>query len=664
MKNKEFLTIADTRLPVYSCGILVIGSGAAAYNAALTVHRLGDEAVLVTEGRFMGTSRNTGSDKQTYYKQSTAAYQSDSAAEMAKDAFSAGSMHGDLALVEAAGSLRAFFGLVALGVPFPHDTFGEYPGYRTDHDERGRATSCGPYTSKYMTEALEKECFAAKIPFFDGYRAVHVLTENAHARGVVCLAADEVTDDNPAGLAVFRAHAVLWATGGPSALYHCSVYPESQNCSLGAPLLAGASAVNLTESQYGIASVPFRWNLSGSFQQAIPRYVSVDANGQEREFLYDTFSPEDSLRAVFRKGYQWPFDPEKLTPGEGSSLVDIAVYHETMAGRRVYLDFRRNPAPLEGHALTREILGSEAYDYLASSHALCDTPLLRLRAINERAYGVCLDHGVDLANQMLEIHVAAQHMNGGLENTIWYENPALRDFYPIGECGGVFGVKRPGGSALNSTQVGSYRAAERACALTKGKTMDALLSDELTEQIVGCMVYSRMMTDGGEPKLDRPAILAERAQGAMRHDRYAAFLRSPSGIAALRDDTARDIGTFFEVHHAADHAALVELSINYDTLVTRYAVLSAILAYIEDGGSSRGSYLIEGRPEVDEIHRTKVLRTSLSRTGGTIRSVCTFEDVRPIPVTDNWFEEVYNHFGNLFDTEDGSSITDRQPNSF
>ncbi len=642
--NKTCFTAAEARIPVYSCSIAIIGSGAAAYNAALTAYRLGGDAAIITEGRLMGTSRNTGSDKQTYYKQSTSAFRSDCAAEMAKDYMAAGSMHGDLALTEAAGSLRAFFGLVALGVPFPHDTYGEYPGYKTDHDERGRATSCGPYTSKYMTEALEKECLSANIPLYDGYRAVRVLTENGHACGVVCLSANEVTDGNPAGLTVFLSGAVIWATGGPSALYYSSVYPESQNCSLGAPLLAGASAVNLTESQYGIASVPLLWNLSGSVQQAIPRYISVDADGNEREFLYDTFTPESSIPAVFRKGYQWPFDPDKLSPGEGSSLVDIAVYNETMVGRRVYLDFRRNPSALDGIALTRENLGDEVYDYLANSGALLDTPVRRLRAINERAYGVCLDHGVDLETEMLEIHVAAQHMNGGLENTVWYENPALRDFYPVGECGGVFGIKRPGGSALNSTQVGSYRAAERACALAKDKKTGGL-SAALTEQIAGCLNDYSLLLTGERPKLDRADVLEERARDAKMHDRCAAFLRSPDEIAALRDETAREIAEFFDVHGAADHAALVELSINYDTLVTRYAVLSAMLAYVNDGGSSRGSYLIKGRPEIDTAHRNKVLRTCVSADGGTVVASCTFEDVRPIPVTDNWFEEVYNNFG-------------------
>ena len=46
---------------------------------------------------------------------------------------------------------------------------------------------------------------------------------------------------------------------------------------------------------------------------------------------------------VFLKGYQWPFDSRKIAGG--SSLVDILVYIETVIkGRRVFLDFRENPA--------------------------------------------------------------------------------------------------------------------------------------------------------------------------------------------------------------------------------------------------------------------------------------------------------------------------------
>ena len=62
------IRFADHDLETYSFHTVVVGSGAAGFNAADTLFNLGQEDVaVVTEGLNMGTSRNTGSDKQTYY---------------------------------------------------------------------------------------------------------------------------------------------------------------------------------------------------------------------------------------------------------------------------------------------------------------------------------------------------------------------------------------------------------------------------------------------------------------------------------------------------------------------------------------------------------------------------------------------------------------------
>lgn len=640
------IRIGESVCPLLSVGAVVVGSGAAAFSAALAIqsdNNYTGGVLLVTEGMKMGTSRNTGSDKQTYYKLSTAVNVQDSARKMAEDYFACGSMHGDIALTEAAGSLRGFFRLVSLGVPFPHDSFGEYTGYKTDHDAYMRATSCGPLTSKYMTEALERAVINASVPMLDGYRAVKVLRKGDKACGIVCISENEVSDENKAGICVILAGAVIWATGGPSAVYSCSVYPESQNCSLGAPLAAGATGANLTESQYGIASLSFRWNLSGSYQQVIPRYVSVDENGVEREFLLDTFDEKYLPHAVFSKGYEWPFDPDKLTKNSRSSLVDMAVFREKQLGRRVYMDFRRNPSPVEKGGLTPDTIGTTAFGYLKNCSSLGDTPIIRLRQMNERAYRLYLDHGIDLEKDMLEISVCAQHLNGGLECNAWYENPSLKDFYPVGECGGVFGIKRPGGSALNSTQVGSIRAAERVCALDRKPPE---LTDAIKAQLSFIGEIESLLSPGG---MNSAEIIEKRISGGKKYDECAAFIRERNKIESLRADIQAEIAAFFDTYRADSFRALKELMINYDTLVTRYAMLSSISAYIDDGGKSRGSYLIcdDGKVpenvETDIAHRSKVLVTSYD--ADTVTASVHFEDVRPIPDIDNWFENVYNAFG-------------------
>ena len=146
----------------YFYDAVVVGSGAAGYNAICRLNKdKVKKAALVTESRLCGTSRNTGSDKQTYYKLSLGGEFPDSVAKMAHDLFSCGSVDGDNALCEAALSARCFMNLCELGVEFPVNRYGEYIGYKTDHDPYERATSAGPLTSKYMTEALERQALKA-----------------------------------------------------------------------------------------------------------------------------------------------------------------------------------------------------------------------------------------------------------------------------------------------------------------------------------------------------------------------------------------------------------------------------------------------------------------------------------------------------------------------
>ena len=159
---------------------LVIGSGAAGLNAAVQLVRNGVEDVLIlTEGLTKGTSINTGSDKQTYYKLSMCGTETDSPRTMADSYLTGGSMHGDLALIEASLSARAFLNLVNLGVPFPRDQYGQFVGYKTDHDPRQRATSIGPYTSREMCRKLIEEAQRLDIPIREGQDVIVAEPEKA-----------------------------------------------------------------------------------------------------------------------------------------------------------------------------------------------------------------------------------------------------------------------------------------------------------------------------------------------------------------------------------------------------------------------------------------------------------------------------------------------------
>ena len=88
-------------------------------------------------------------------------------------------MDADTAYVEAVGSVEAFIGLKSMGLPLPEDRYGAVLRYQTDHDEVGRATSCGPRTSRLMVKVLAEEAVLLGVPFVDHATA----GTSAHRRG-------------------------------------------------------------------------------------------------------------------------------------------------------------------------------------------------------------------------------------------------------------------------------------------------------------------------------------------------------------------------------------------------------------------------------------------------------------------------------------------------
>ena len=164
---------------------LVVGTGCAGYGAADCLYDKGitDIAVL-SDNRIAGTSRNAGSDKQTYYKMSLSGDEGDCPIFMAQTLFDGGAMDGDTALVEATTSVKAFMKLEGLGVSFPQNEYGEFVGYKTDHDPYSRASSVGPYTSKEMTEALEKSVMNKGIPVLSGYQVIKLAVEDGKITGL------------------------------------------------------------------------------------------------------------------------------------------------------------------------------------------------------------------------------------------------------------------------------------------------------------------------------------------------------------------------------------------------------------------------------------------------------------------------------------------------
>ena len=578
---------------------VVIGTGCAGFNAADRLYDLGiHDIAIVTEGIKMGTSRNTGSDKQTYYKLSLCGDEGDSVREMAKTLYAGGGVMGEHALCEAAYSPRCFMRLVELGVPFPTNEYGEYAGYKTDHDPRSRATSSGPLTSKYMTEALERSVLSKGIEILDCERVIKILTENGKIAGIA--AVHTKTGD----ISVIQCENAVLATGGPAGIYLNTVYPESQHGATGLAVEAGAALSNMEEWQYGIASTDFRWNLSGTYQQVLPRYISVDENGCEREFLYEKLGVA-SLGLIFLKGYQWPFDTRKT---DTSSKIDLLVAEEIKKGNSVYLDFLHNPKGLEEGF---DVLPEEAYAYLQKSGALFGTPIERLRKMNEGAIELYAAHGIDLCRERLRIAVCAQHCNGGVAVDEHWQSE-VKGLYAVGEAAGTFGVYRPGGSALNSTQVGSLRAAEH---IAKKKKDGSLHLPPYTPQAIRY----------GENNL---ASIRDKFRTEM--SRCADFDRSISGMKELFDTVDELCKDFFDTAVIAKKDETAELYKLYDMALTMRATLSAMLLSAKKIGT-HGAALVDRLPDRS---RGKVRDTRTLTRG----KVSELSPVSPMPSPELWFE--------------------------
>ncbi len=675
MVAESTITVDGHEIPVISTNTVVVGTGAAGYCAAARLVQFGtDDVVVVTDKIRAGASRNAGSDKQTYYKLTLSGHEPDSVRDMAETLFSGGSMDGDIALAEAAWSPRTFFNLVEAGVPFPHARSGEFVGYKTDHDPRQRATSVGPYTSRTMVEQLEKQVRRNGTRIIDACRIVDLVTEtaadgSATVVGLLCLRTDVRAADQRSRFLLLRATNVIYATGGPAGMYADAVYPHGQWGANGAALRAGVHGKNLTEWQFGLASIKPRWNVSGTYMQVVPRFISTDQDGNdEREFLSEAIEDYGrQMSMIFLKGYQWPFDIRKAL--DGSSLIDLLVYRETvLRGRRVFLDFRSNPVRPD---FDPDQLSPEAYDYLDRAGVLGlgnSTPIERLQHMNRPAYDFYLERNpqIDLEVEPLEVAVCAQHNNGGLAVDQWWQSN-VAGFFPVGEAAGAHGIYRPGGAALNSGQVGATRAAAYVAARRTDDPIDhatfADLAAPVSRAALSLLSQANERATSGEDNTD--ALLREATELMSRN---AAVVRSRASI----DEALHQVKQWLDdydtlmVADASSRRSVNRLFLIRDIITSQYVYLCAMADYLDRGGRSRGSVLYTdpdgtlpqagaGDDPTRELDLPDIFRFQLD--GGALADVIqetvwdgtntprfVWRAVRPIPSDDEFFENVWRGY--------------------
>ena len=340
----------------------------------------------------------------------------------------------------------------------------------------------------------------------------------------------------------------------------------------------------MTESQFGIGTRRdgFPWNLSGTYAQAMPYIYSRDAEGAERNFLADYYRTTQELASnVFRKGYQWPFHATRMLDF-GSSLVDLAIFRETQAGRTVLMDFNRNPEPVPGDApFSLDRLDADVRAYLSNNDALLAQPIERLRRMNPLAIELYKRYKKDITREPLAFAVNNQHMNGGIAVDVWGRS-SLAGCYAAGEAAGTHGVTRPGGAALNAGQVFGLRCAEHIAASRAGAARE---ETPLAEIEAGVAALARGLVEQGGLS---PREIEREVQARMSD--HAGFVCTADGVTrALEGARALNARIRAEGVRVARPAEAAKAAQWRQMAFCSEAVLTALDAYIGAGGGSRGA---------------------------------------------------------------------------
>ena len=325
----------------------------------------------------------------------------------------------------------------------------------------------------------------------------------------------------------------------------------------------------------------------------------MDDAGEEHHFLGDYYRTTQEMASnIFRKGYQWPFHATRMLDFK-SSLVDLAIHRENQAGRRVFMDFNRNPLPVPGDKpFSLDELDEDVGTYLANAGARQEMPIDRLRHMNPLAIELYRRYKVDIAAEPLEFAVNNQHMNGGIATDVWGRT-SLQGCYAVGEAAGTHGVTRPGGAALNAGQVFGTRAAEHIAGSGLARAADT--SD------ISAVVESAIEKISALLKPDSPL------DNKTVRDEVQARMSEHAGFICTYDAVKKALAEAGKMNAAirakgVSYSRTAEIGRTLQRIqmaLASEAVLAALEYFIGNGGGSRGARAICD-PDGESLPQTRI----------------------------------------------------------
>ena len=338
---------AGFTLPVRRCRALVLGQRRGGLARGGRAEAARDRCHGRHPKRFGGTSACSGSDKQTLHTAmrptgATTFAPGGGARRRRRD----GRRH---RLCGSGRIARALSSLQYLGLPIPLDRLGRRAAL-SDRSRRGRprdqlraahVAADGPGAGQGGDPSRRPDLQPLR-------RRVRILVDSPTPRRAAgCWHHARMrTDDNPLGLAVFLCDLAGHRGGGPGELYRDSVYPKHCFGALGLALEAGIEAVNLTESQFGIGTPREQLSLEsvGHLRAVHALHLSPSIRaGVSAIFSATIIEPRASSP---RMSSAKAINGRSMRRGCSTSAracFDLAIFRETQAGRKVLMDFNRNP---------------------------------------------------------------------------------------------------------------------------------------------------------------------------------------------------------------------------------------------------------------------------------------------------------------------------------
>jgi succinate dehydrogenase/fumarate reductase flavoprotein subunit len=233
-------------------------------------------------------------------------------------------------------------------------------------------------------------------------------------------------------------------------------------------------------------------------------------------------------------------------------------------------------------------------------------------------------------------------------NANWQSS--VEGLYAVGEASGTFGIYRPGGSALNSAQVGSMRSAEHIATTTEEDepNLDFALNicsnsiDNFINEIKSILNNKNVSGDFKDDLIKAQKIMTKNA--AHLRNEYQ-IENALTEITNIENNIKNSVMN--SIYDIADYFNILS------TLATQKAVLNAMLKAAQTS-KSRGSGLVLDNDgfEISE-HLSKFKYSPEKTEFKNAQFITEFKDkyfntvvrkVRPIPTADNWFENVWNDF--------------------